>query len=429
MRGNWIRINWFSALIEHTLKTHTYWIVSFFHSLICHDKIKRIIEIDIKTSRHNYTSKMYDTVEISPQVGPLAHDQTKQLMSRFPPFELSYETVCHKKVSNQYNVCFAIPQGRKYYIWFTFLGDKNVCLLLDIGRDKKIGKVVTVTTTFLPALSLGTILYGTVLTDESEPFTPETKRAMFVVEDALWYKGLPLSKSIFGEKLGYLYEMFSKGEVSRACSVQTVDLQMSFVLPVGWSTETTETEFEPTAIVPEKWKSKVSYMIHHFQYRSLSKLVPFMNVLNNRISTKPVLLPASNSSSSYVSPVSSYRPDFKRPQYKMASIFQVRADIQFDIYHLYAYGQSGPAYYDIAYIPNYKSSVFMNGLFRNIKENKNLDYIEESDDEDDFENCKEDKYVDLKKIVYMECVFNIKFKRWTPVKVVNTNRMVQIHKL
>ena len=113
----------------------------------------------------------------------------------------------------------------------------------------------------------------------------------------------------------------------------------------------------------------------------------------------------------------------------MASIFQVRADIQFDIYHLYAYGQTGPAYYDIAYIPNYKSSVFMNGLFRNIKENKNLDYIEESDDEDDFENCKEDKYVDLKKIVYMECVFNPKFKRWVPVKVVNTNKMVQIFKL
>ena len=35
----------------------------------------------------------------------------------------------------------------------------------------------------------------------------------------------------------------------------------------------------------------------------------------------------------------------------------------------------------------------MNSLFRNIKENKNIDYIEESEDESDFENTSEDKYV------------------------------------
>jgi hypothetical protein len=39
----------------------------------------------------------------------------------------------------------------------------------------------------------------------------------------------------------------------------------------------------------------------------------------------------------------------------------------------------------------------MNQLFRNIKENKNLDYIEESDDEADFEDVREDRFVDLKK--------------------------------
>ena len=40
-------------------------------------------------------------------------------------------------------------------------------------------------------------------------------------------------------------------------------------------------------------------------------------------------------------------------------------------------------YFDIAYIPDYKTSVFMNSLFRNIKENINLDYLEESDDEEE----------------------------------------------
>lgn len=51
----------------------------------------------------------------------------------------------------------------------------------------------------------------------------------------------------------------------------------------------------------------------------------------------------------------------------------------------------------IAAIPDYKTSVFMNALFRNIKENRSLDALEESDDEDEFENTNIDKFVDLTK--------------------------------
>ena len=32
------------------------------------------------------------------------------------------------------------------------------------------------------------------------------------------------------------------------------------------------------------------------------------------------------------------------------------------------------SYVDVVYIPNYKTSVYMNSLFRNIRENNNLDY-------------------------------------------------------
>ena len=37
----------------------------------------------------------------------------------------------------------------------------------------------------------------------------------------------------------------------------------------------------------------------------------------------------------------------------------------------------------------------MNSLFRNIKENGNLDLLEESDDEEEFENIALDKFVYL----------------------------------
>jgi len=59
----------------------------------------------------------------------------------------------------------------------------------------------------------------------------------------------------------------------------------------------------------------------------------------------------------------------------------------------------------------------MNRLFRNIKENNNLDALEESDDDEEFENMKDDKFVYLDKCVIMECIFNKKFEKFVPIKV------------
>ena len=42
-----------------------------------------------------------------------------------------------------------------------------------------------------------------------------------------------------------------------------------------------------------------------------------------------------------------------------------------------------------------------------------------SDDEEEFEKIDEDKYVNLKKILYMNCKFNKKFKKWEPLNIVN----------
>lgn len=52
----------------------------------------------------------------------------------------------------------------------------------------------------------------------------------------------------------------------------------------------------------------------------------------------------------------------------------------------------------------------MNSLFRKIKENKNLDLLEESDSEEEFENTTLEKYVDLNKSYIIECFYNKKFK-------------------
>jgi L-ascorbate metabolism protein UlaG (beta-lactamase superfamily) len=92
--------------------------------------------------------------------------------------------------------------------------------------------------------------------------------------------------------------------------------------------------------------------------------------------------------------------------------FVIRPDAQNDIYYV-LHSRDDPIMPNtmIAHIPNYKTSVMMNALFRNIKENRNLDALEESDDEDEVLM----PLVDLNKCMPMLCAFNHRFKRWQPV--------------
>jgi hypothetical protein len=61
------------------------------------------------------------------------------------------------------------------------------------------------------------------------------------------------------------------------------------------------------------------------------------------------------------------------------------------------------------------ASVF--DFLKDIKENNNLDALEESDDEEEFENEREDKFVYLDRTYKMICQYNYKFKKWTPIKL------------
>ena len=57
----------------------------------------------------------------------------------------------------------------------------------------------------------------------------------------------------------------------------------------------------------------------------------------------------------------------------------------------------------------------MNNVFRNIKENKDLDKIEESDSEEEFEDISLDKYI-IKKEAKILCEYNQTLRGWVPIK-------------
>ena len=70
-------------------------------------------------------------------------------------------------------------------------------------------------------------------------------------------------------------------------------------------------------------------------------------------------------------------------------------------------------------------SVAMNDLFRTIRENHYLDAIEESDDEEEFQNISPEKHVHLDRQFKMLCRWNPRFKRWIPLdKVDDKNQLI-----
>ena len=61
------------------------------------------------------------------------------------------------------------------------------------------------------------------------------------------------------------------------------------------------------------------------------------------------------------------------------------------------------------------------GVNVGIKENINLDLLEMSDDDEEFEDVSDDKYVDTTKIISMKCVYIPRFKKWKPIAIAKRN--------
>jgi hypothetical protein len=344
-----------------------------------------------------------------------------QFMQRFPNVELSYEIVPHKKVSPDYNACVAIPNGKKSFVWFTYNETDDICVFIDIGRDKKIIETIVYDPCMpidLIQLAKGTLLYGTVL-----------DTGAFIVEDIFLYAGLLIKSLPFGQKLGYICQF-----VDCVRPVYGGKFQMpyiwSYTPPSVSGPQNVVPEYDPPYEIPETIVP--AYVIHHIQYRCLRVVGPYYNIYPQKKGFNKNTTSTAELSRTLVDPNLRKRCAHisdARPQYKLPTTFMVCADLQFDVYHLYAYGKGrAPVYYDVAYIPTYRLSVFMNKIFRRIRENDDLDAIEASDDEADFENVAIDKYVDLQKMVSMECKYDAKFRQWIPQKVVS-NKVVHISAL
>jgi len=297
--------------------------------------------------------------------------EEESILTEFPNIKLSYETYIHKKVYNAHLI-LAIPDGIRHYAWFTTYNNNNVCWLLELSSTNKIVKVSSCITSFSDKLSYGTILYGTLFKYK--------QHSCFSIEDMFYYKGKNISNLKWFNKLNILKNIFTY-------EINQTSYNKSFVvfgLPV------IHTNYYELL----KQIQLIPYPINFIQYRRYGSVTNLKYIKNNN------------------------HPYTNTPKITNEIVFKVKADIQNDIYHLYTFNNgTTDNYYGIAYIPNYKISVLMNNLFRTIKENHNLDSLEESDDESEFENENADKFVFLEKAYNMVCAYNNKFKKWEPVKL------------
>ena len=376
----------------------------------------------------------------------LTIEDQKHLLSEFPDLKLSYENITHKKVYNS-ELVLAIPEGPKCFGWFTYFKESPVCLLFELGADKKpCLNIKPVYCCFKTDLAYGTIVYGTMIYHLNNPF--------FAIEDIFHYKGADVSRKNWGDKMGLFHSLLSN-------DLSQVSYNRSFVvfgLPPFAKT------FDE---IIGQIKANRAYRIASIQYRLLGRSNNYLvftfstfgkggakstfeksgakstfeksgakseatrseATRSEATRSEATRSEATRSEATRSESVqSTFRkggflaPPFSKVDkvdkfgstFPKGGIFTVKPDLQNDIYHLY---EEGDKYHAVALIPDYKTSVMMNKLFRNIKENTNLDALEESDDEDEFEDERDDRFVFLDKSYKMVCAYNHKFKKWTPVRL------------
>ena len=286
------------------------------------------------------------------------------IINKFPKIELFYDKILHRKI--QSDVYILIPQGTRVFAWFTYFNGTNLCVILHLNNFNII-KLEEIVLSYDKKLSYGTIISGTY-------FIHNGARHISC-EDIFFYKGQNVRNQSFRKRLEIFKTIFDT-------ELRQVLYDNNFaILGLPIMCDNLDIALQTITTTPYPIKGII-----------------FQNYENN----KNLGIMINN------------------VERKVECIFKIKANIEQDIYNLYCKGinNSHDEFYSIPLISDYKTSVMMNNHFRKIKENQNLDFLEESDDEEEFENISEDKFVDLNKVVYMRCEYIKRFRKWKPIEAV-----------
>ena len=295
------------------------------------------------------------------------------LLKQLPKVELCYEKKTHNIVQ-KFNLCLTIPKGNKYFLWFRIFKRRHCCILYQLGKNKKSIRDITIccaSFNYKLCSGKGTLLYGTKFYHENNYFN---------IENMYFYKGKNIEKYNYTDKLNLIYKMMENYIKQCSYSEKYIVLGMPIIC-------------QQTDQIQHYIKN-IPYEIYCIQYKTNNEKMSYNKLVNNNV--------------------------------EIIQTFLVKASVETDMYRLYCIDSVNKKTikHGNALVPTYKSSVYLNSLFRNISENKDLDKIEESEDESDFENTNPEKYLILGKSYKMKCVYNKKYKLWCPIEI-SDDKIVQ----
>jgi hypothetical protein len=292
----------------------------------------------------------------------------KELEKRFPEFETTREAT-HKSACQDSDDTLTVymPQGRRCYLWFTINTDTGKDAIYVVTKKPRFeAKEIF----FLNTGNWVPLHYGTIVT------AFQIAADIFVMTDLHYFRGVDVSTSICQKQ-------------KWACMAKCICpyYEMKLVLPQARL---------PSTIAPV---GIPAYRVHHVQERKWCNVGAYINLQQQQA----------------VSPSPSPSPSLQ--QNKHIKSFRMRADPKYDLYRLFDKNDKGDEIFvDYACVTDMETSKWLNSLFRIMKENENLDRIEESDDEEDFNDVDENKYTNLDAVYNIKCKFQTRLKKWIPIR-------------
>lgn len=276
----------------------------------------------------------------------------------------------------EHNLCIAIPSGVKGMVWF----NQNNCYILTLSKDRRSFDNVSIDTSIIYYSGQDTLLYGTFY------FINNSDQFYFTIEDIFTYKNVNVSSYSIGLKIT-IWKYLLDYDISQFHSTNS-----PFIIGIPFMTTTWK---EMCEILPH-----ISYKIQsiRFHFDEQDNIEKMVNTVS-RIHYYYVFLQDNLT-----------RDKIESENEPQRSNFLVQADTTIGIYYLYTV--TSQEYIGIACVQTLSTSNYLNSIFRNVKENMNIDMLEESDDEDNYHMI-----TDTTKRVLMECVYNTKFKKWTPLRL------------
>jgi hypothetical protein len=388
----------------------------------------------------------------------------ESLLSNFPTTRLSYEVPVHKNDNSSTGTgsppsdskCFIIPKGRRCVAWATEWNRKKIFAIIEVQTQRNQvpalfrkfheangwypGPVQVFDTCFHSELTYGTVFGGVLFRAERtsavhcghQPHAVATATVQcFSIIHVYWYKGEQTPNLTLSSHVQLCERMFTTDQSLRQ-SAYTQSNSIIFGLPVLCSAAA-------AVACDDAFLRSLPYPVYSILYRSNTSTRVYSQNLFESGRSGASMAPATITPAP--APVPRYQPapapvrvaapaaqEYIKPDDDMLTniqaVFIVRPNVQNDIYELFVKtggpGRTGfsAVFHNFAHVPNYKTSVMMNRLFRNIRENERLDAMEESETEEEFENIELDKYVSLHKEYKFVCKLNKKFCRWVPISVV-----------